>query len=206
MIPLSPPRALIDSRLWLALSWAGVGLLALALGGLLLSERWLEWRIVSSFFLPLLALMLLPHGLPPLLMAVITGCFLISAAGWALDWYARFWWFDVLLHALNPFAIAAASMLMLWKAEFVSPQGREGRFVLWATLLGLGPGVLWELFESTFLALTWPDTLLDLMMDASGSALGGWFAAWIIAVWGRRPVGRRGLAGLREPLPVRIRR
>ena len=204
MTAQSRARSMIESRHWTTLSCAGAILFAGALAALLVAGRWLELRIAASFFLPLLALMLLPHGLPPLLMALITGCFLVSAAGWALDWYALFWWFDVLLHALNPLVMTAASMVMLWKAELVS--ARAGNLVIQATLLGLVLGIGWELIELSFLALTWPDTILDLAMDAWGAALGGWFASWIIQAWGRAPVGRRGLPGLREPLPVRVRR
>lgn len=197
-------RDLIDSRRWIVLSWAGVVVFAGILTALLFAGRWPELRIAASFFLPLLAFMLLPHGLPPLLVALITGSFLLSAAGWALDWYSLFWWFDVVLHALNPMVMTAASVVMLWKAELVS--ARAGSLVLWATLLGLVLGLSWELIEVTFLVLTWPDTILDLVMDVSGAALGGWVAAWIIGAWGRAPVGRQGLAGLREPVPIRVHR
>lgn len=203
-LPRPTARALIDSRLWLVLSWAGVAAFAAWLLTLVLAARWPELRMASCFFLPLLLLLLVPHGLPPLLLAVGTGCFLVSAAGWALDWYSHLWWFDVVLHALNPFALTTASMFMLWKAELLSVR-RPGRFVLWSAGLGLVLGIVWELFEVTFLVLTWADTLQDLVMDTAGAALGGWFAAWMIRVRGQPPVGRRPLASTR-PMPVRVRR
>lgn len=203
-LPRPAASLLIDARAWLALAWGCVVVFALWLAALLLWERWPELRMASCFFLPLLGMMLLPHGLPPLLVALLAGFTLLSAAGWALDWYALFWWFDVLLHALNPFAIVAASMVMLWKADLVSPTGREGRFVLLAALFGLTLGIGWEVLELAFLVLTWPDTTLDLVMDTAGAALGGWFAAWIIAARGQTPVGRRDFAGLEEPVPVPV--
>lgn len=202
----SPP-ALTDGRGWLALSWAGAAAFAAGLCTLLLAARWAELRMASCFFLPLLALLLLPHGLPPLLVAVATGSVLLSAAGWALDWYSLLWWFDILLHALNPFVLVAGSMVMFWKAGFLGVRGREGRFVLCSALLGLALGLAWELFELTFLPLTWPDTILDLVMDMAGAALGGWFAAWLIKVRGQPPVGRRPSAmPSPRPVPVRVRR
>lgn len=202
-LPRPTARAFADGRGWLVLSWGIVAVFAAGLCTLLLSGRWAELRMASAFFLPLLALMLLPHGLPPLLVALGAACSLVSAAGWALDWYALLWWFDVLLHALNPFALTAGSMVMFWKAGFVSPRGREGRFVLLSAAYGLAIGTAWELVELTFLTLTWPDTILDLAMDAAGAALGGWLAAWLIAVQGRPPVGRRPSP---LPVPARIRR
>lgn len=204
------PGALIDARIWLTLSWAGVAVFAAALTTLALLGRWDEALIAACFFLPLLAVKLVPHGLPNLLTAIITACFLISAGGWAWDWYGRFWWFDVLLHLVNPLVILAGSMFMLWKADLLSHAPRRGRFVIWATLLGFGLGVAWELFEYTYLPLTWPDTILDLVMDTAGAALGGWLAIWLIEQRGLSPQGHRRLSRLRAwalsrrvPRPVR---
>jgi hypothetical protein len=67
-------------------------------------------------------------------------------------------------------------------------------------------GIAWELFELTYLQLTWPDTILDLVMDTSGAALGGWFALWMIRARGLPPVGRRPPLPVPQPLPVRVRR
>lgn len=185
------PGALIDARGWRALSWFGAVLFAAALTTLMLLGRWPELQIAACFFVPLLAVMLIPHGLPNLLVAVIVACILVSAAGWAWDWYAGLWWFDVVLHAVNPLVMMAASMFMLWKAAFLAHAPRKGRFVLWSTGLGLALGVAWELIEVTYLPLTWPDTILDLVMDTAGAALGGWLAIWLIEQRGQAPVGRR---------------
>ena len=204
-LPRPTARALIDSRAWMHLSWAGVAVFALWLGTLILSDRWHELLMAACFFLPLVLMLLIPHGLPPLLLAIGAVCFLVSAAGWSLDWYGDFWWFDVALHFLNPAALLAASMTMFWKADLIPARG-PGRFVLWATTLGLAMGIAWELIELTYLQLTWPDTILDLVMDTSGAALGGWFALWMIRARGLPPVGRRPPLAVPQPLPVRVRR
>lgn len=197
--------ALIDLPLWLALAWLGVALSAMGLAALVLLGRWPELGIAICFFLPLLALMLCPHGLPSLLMAGIAGCFLVSGAGWALDWYGLFWWFDVLIHGLNPVAMVAGSMFMLWKADLVA-SARPGRFVWLASLYGLALGIGWELIEVTYLPLTWPDTILDLVMDTAGAALGGWLGLWLIERRGGAPVGRRPVpVAFRPRVPVPIR-
>ena len=205
----APPRpiarAMTDSRAWTALSWLGVAVFALWLGTLIHAARWPELRMAACFFLPLVLMLLIPHGLPPLMLAIGTACFLVSAAGWSLDWYSDFWWFDVAVHALNPFALTAASMFMFWKAELLPAPG-AGRFVLWSAALGLILGIAWELFELTFLQLTWPDTILDLVMDSSGAALGGWFAFWMIRARGLPPVGRRPRLSAAQPLTLRVER
>ncbi|MBP1807583.1 hypothetical protein [Rubellimicrobium aerolatum] len=203
------PSHLIDAWGWLLLSWAGIAVFAAALAALAFHGRWHELTMAAAFFVPLLVIQLSPHGLPNLLVVIITACFLVSAAGWAWDWYRVVWWFDVALHAINPLVMMAASMFMLWKAEFLAHAPRKGRFVLWSTGLGLLLGLGWEGVEVTFLDLTWPDTLLDLVMDGAGSALGGSFAIWLIERRGRPAIGRRGrsrLAWWAEPVPIPLRR
>jgi hypothetical protein len=205
------PGARIDARLWITLAWAGVVVFALALGALAGLGRWAELRMAAGFFGPLLPVMLVRHGLPSLLVAAIVACTLVSAAGWAWDWYARLWWFDIVLHTVNPLVMMAASMFMLWKADLLAHAPRKGRFVLWATGLGLALGVGWEILEFTYLPLTWPDTILDLVMDGAGAALGGWLAIWLIEQRGEPPAGRRyfrrgGFGGRRIPLPARAPR
>lgn len=201
------PGSVIDARGWIVMSWAGVAGFAVFLAALLLDERWFELRIAACFFLPLLILKLVPHGLPNLVMALVTGCFVLSAAGWALDWYGRFWWFDVVLHTINPMLIMTGTMFMLWKADLLAHAPRKGRFVLWSTGIGLALGVAWELFEFTYLPLTWPDTILDVVMNTAGAALGGWFAIWLIDRRGLPPEGHRRLAALmtRQSVPVPVR-
>ncbi len=215
-VPLASTRPLpgvvIDARIWIVLSWAGVAAFALTLGVLLLEGRWYELRIAACFFLPLVALLLTPHGLPSLLMALASAAFFLSAAGWAFDWYGGYWWFDVVLHTVNPLLIVTGVMFMLWKAELLAHAPRKGRFILWATGIGLLLGVGWELFEYTYLPLTWPDTILDVVMNTAGAAVGGWFAIWLIDRRGLPPEGHRRLDALRTralarrvPIPVRTR-
>ncbi|WP_210526742.1 hypothetical protein [Rubellimicrobium arenae] len=208
------PGSLIDSRGWLTMAWVGVLVFTAALVTLMALGRWDELQMAAAFYVPMVAVMLVPHGLPALLVAVIAGCFLISGAGWAWDWYSLFWWFDIALHTLNPFAIMAGSMFMFWKAGFLAYAPRKGRFVLWAAGLGLLIGIVWEVIEYTYLPLTWPDTILDIVMDTAGAALGGWFAIWLIEQRGLALVGPRRLATFRVrpwsaqpvPVPVRTRR
>ncbi len=196
------PHPVVDSPLWSRLAWGALAALGLWLALLGADGAWFEWRVGLAFFAPFLALLLIPHGLPPLLVGIAAFAFTVSALGWALDWYARLWWFDLALHTLNPFVILAGSMVMLWKADLLAaPPGRPG-FVLLSTGLGLALGLLWELFEFTFLVLTWADTLSDVAADAVGAALGGWFAGWLIRARGMAPVGRRRRG---DRLPVAVR-
>jgi hypothetical protein len=186
------PHPVIDSPLWTRLAWASLLALVLWMGLLALNGAWWEWRVALAFAAPFLVMMLVPHGMPPLLVGIAAGSFTISALGWALDWYALYWWFDLLLHTLNPFVIMAGSMFMLWKADLLPMPTGSRAFIGLSTLIGLALGILWELLELTFLVLTWADTLSDIVADTVGAALGGWFAGWLIRARGLAPVGRRG--------------
>lgn len=197
-------RRIIDHRAWTTLAWSIAGAFAGLLFSLIPLGEWQELRIAACFFLPLLVILLVRHGLPPLLVALIAACFLLSGAGWAFDWYSDFWWFDVLLHGLNPVPMVAGTMFMLWKADLVSALPQKGRFVLIATGLGFLLGIVWELIEYTYLVLTWPDTILDIVMDTAGAAIGGHLAVWLIEKRGVAPVGRRPLMPQPAPAPVPV--
>jgi len=207
------PNRVIDARLWLTLARAGTVVFAAGLATLILLRRWNEVEIATGFFVPLLGVMLIHHGLPNLLVAVMSVCFLVSGAGWAFDWYGLFWWFDVVIHFVNPLVMMAGSMFMLWKADLLTHAPRKGRFVLWSTAIGFALGVGWEGIEYTYLPLTWPDTILDIVMDTAGAALGGSLAIWLIEQRGLAPVGHRheqlarlgAWAARRVPVPVSVR-
>jgi hypothetical protein len=201
-------RTIIDAQIWVSLSWVAVAVSTAALAWFVAGGRWHELIMASCFFLPFVLTMILPHGLPNLLVAIIAGCFLVSGLGWALDWYSLHWWFDIVLHTLNPFAMMAGVMFMLWKADLIGLRSPI-RFVLTSTALGFLLGVAWEFVELTFLVLTWPDTILDIIMDTIGAAAGGWFAIWMIRARGLEPLGRRPLMpvarGALQPMPARVR-
>jgi hypothetical protein len=203
------PNRIIDAPVWLTLARAGTVVFAAALATLILLRRWDEVEIATGFFGPLVAILVARHGLPNLLVAVIMASFLVSGAGWSWDWYGLFWWFDIVLHFVNPLVMMAGSMFMLWKADLLG-HARKGRFVLWSTALGFALGVGWEVIEYTYLPFEWPDTILDVVMDTAGAALGGWLALWLIEQRGLEPVGRRpehalrlgAWAANRVPVPV----
>jgi hypothetical protein len=101
---------------------------------------------------------------------------LANAAGYALDLYQQFWWFDRLLHAFTIFAIT------LWLAVIAfAPSFRRGHavrtFFLVASV-GLAVGALWEVAEWAYDQVAPQDvikgkfdTVLDLIMDTIGAAL-----------------------------------
>ena len=103
-----------------------------------------------------------------------------NMAGYALDLYQRFWWFDRVLHAGTILAIT------LWLGLLVCARGlhlRNGRGILGVFLLacvGIALGALWEVAEwAADLVLPGDvikgknDTIIDLIMDTAGALAGG---------------------------------
>ncbi|MBV0893196.1 hypothetical protein KTN05_15385 [Paracoccus sp. Z118] len=102
---------------------------------------------------------------------------LANVAGYALDLYQRFWWFDRVLHGGTILAIT------FWLGLFVlAPRlhPRKGRGLVATFLLasvGIALGALWEVAEwGADFVLTGNvikgknDTILDLIMDTAESS------------------------------------
>ena len=123
-----------------------------------------------------------------------------NAAGYALDLYARFWWFDRILHACT--ILAATLWLALFVCRRVLRGGRGGDgalLVLVIASVGLAIGALWEVAEWGFDRIA-PgdvikgkhDTIIDIVMDTLGALAAG--AASLRFLRPARAVGARPAA------------
>lgn len=122
---------------------------------------------------------------------------LANIAGYVLDLYQRFWWFDRILHASTLFA------LTFWAAVFLCGKALNGTGsrlirVLLIASLGVAVGAWWEVAEWGFDHIRPAnvikgkyDTVLDLIMDTAGAVLAAW-----LSLKAMRPEPReRGRAG-----------
>lgn len=118
-------------------------------------------------------------------------------AGWSSTaaWYRALPWIDWPVHAVTTGAIAA--MLYLLLARFGLLPGLQDRplrqhpasVVLLTVALGFAAGSVWELYEwlannalGGSILVSYDDTVADLLMDGSGSAVAG----LALAAWARR--------------------
>jgi uncharacterized membrane protein YjdF len=102
------------------------------------------------------------------------------------SYYTRFWWWDLVLHAMSGFLLGIVGFLLvhlLNEAEEIGIHMKPGFVAFFAFLFALGMGVLWELFEfamDTFFGTNMQkamlgdpsgltDTMLDLLVDAAGA-------------------------------------
>ena len=103
-----------------------------------------------------------------------------NIAGYALDLYARFWWFDRILHACTIYALTFWLGLFVCNRVLRGGPGRDALIVLMNASVGLAIGALWEVAEWGFDRIA-PgdvikgkfDTIIDIVMDTAGAVLAG---------------------------------
>lgn len=195
---MSEPEDLA-SRLhrWIALAVAGV--MTFELGFILLEGQWLNALLIAAIMALVLAPTLLGERLPvkvpaefQLLALIFAFCALFL--GEVRDYYERFWWWHIALHASSGLLLGIAGFLLAWvlsenrRIEFHA----HPRFIaLFACLFAVSVGAVWEIFEFAMdaafgLQMQKPmlgdpsgltDTILDLIVDTLG--------ALAIALYGR---------------------
>jgi hypothetical protein len=185
---------IVDSRLYRAFAWLGVALQAGALIAVLVLERWNGGPSVALFLAVSAALLLLQDRLPSLISLLVIIAALANAAGWAWDLFKPVPLYDELVHAFTAFAGMAALGYLGWTRGHIGAVPGSAQFVLGLAAAGLALGVLWELAEALFLSLAWTDTLIDLLLDTVGAALGGVLAGWTIRRQGLQRTARRAAA------------
>ena len=109
------------------------------------------------------------------------------------DFYERFWWWDIALHATAGLLLGLLGFMVVFvlnQSSRVNLQMRPAFVTLFAFLFSLGIGALWEIFEFGMdelfdLTMQKPvpgdpsgltDTMRDLIVDTLGAAL--------ISLWG----------------------
>ena len=105
---------------------------------------------------------------------------LVNVAGYVLDLYARFWWFDRILHACTILAVTLWLALFMCNRVLRGGRGRDVLVVLMIASVGLAIGALWEVAEWAFDRIA-PgdvikgkhDTIIDTVMDTAGAVLAG---------------------------------
>lgn len=117
----------------------------------------------------------------------LTVAILVNAAGYILDLYNRFWWFDDAVHAYTSFTLSLLLALLLYGRVLDGARTHSVLFVLAVAVLGGGIGALWEIAEwgydqwvpeNAILGKT--DTIIDLILDTIGSLVAGLVSLWMI--------------------------
>lgn len=116
----------------------------------------------------------------PIEFTLLTTAFLYASfvLGEVGDFYARFWWWDLMLHSLSSLTIGIIGFLMIYVFYMTNRISIEPVYVAIITLcLAITTGTMWEIFEFT---MDWffhfnmqksglVDTMTDLIVNAVGS-------------------------------------
>ncbi len=173
---------------WSLLRILRLGLCVIAIGALF-TARWDLGFVAAAT----LALSLLPSAFAarfdvalPVPFVVFITVFLFSALfmGEAFDFYNRFWWWDVVLHGASAVSFGLTGFLlifMLFEGDRFAAPPLALTAIAFACAVTIGTG--WEIFEF-LMDITFGlnmqksglnDTMLDLIIDAIGAAIGSGF-------------------------------
>jgi uncharacterized membrane protein YjdF len=105
---------------------------------------------------------------------------LVNIAGYALNLYDRFGWFDEVIHTYTSFTITLLLALLLYGDVLSGVRRSPLLLVLIVASLGIAIGALWEIAEwgydqmvpeNAILGKT--DTMIDLILDSLGALTAG---------------------------------
>jgi hypothetical protein len=182
-----PPE---ERKLYLTITYVMQVLLGVGLVLFLLRRNWenafLTAVVIALTLVP--ALLSRRYGviIPPEfeLVAVLFN-FLSLFLGSALDFYYRFWWWDLVLHAASGFLlgiIGFVALFVLNQTDRVRPAMKPGFIAFFGVTFAVTLGVFWEIFEFACDQM-WPylnmqtvetgvvDTMIDLIVDTIGAVI-----------------------------------
>ena len=127
--------------------------------------------------------------------SLLVGAVVANIAGYALDLYARWAWFDKVLHPYTIGAITLALALVLHGRVLMGAPDRRLILILVIAAIGLSIGALWEVAEWGYdknapgnVIKGKDDTITDLIVDALGALLAGVWASFLV----ERSASRQG--------------
>ena len=179
-----------ERNLYLTLTWILQVLLVIGLVLFLLRRNWenvfLTTIVILLTLVPVFLFRRYRVIVPPefeLVAALFV--FLSLFLGSALDFYYRFWWWDLVLHTASGFLLGIIGFVVLFvlnQTDRLPPGMRPSFLCLFGVTFAVTLGVLWEIFEFA-MDRFWPqldmqstgtgvvDTMKDLIVDTIGAVL-----------------------------------
>ncbi|HUF17134.1 MAG TPA: hypothetical protein VMS12_03715 [Thermoanaerobaculia bacterium] len=176
--------------------------LAIGLVLAIFERQWLSAMAILAIFavtfLPSFAFRHLRVYIPPEfeLLAIV---FVYAALflGEVLNYYQRFWWWDIALHATSGLLLGIFGFLLIYvlnEDDQVDLHMRPRFVAIFAFVFALAVGALWEIFEFSMdqifgMNMQKPmfgdpsgltDTMWDLIVDAAGALLISVFGWWYL--------------------------
>ena len=187
-VPAGQPPG--ERNLYLALTLAIQVLLGIGLILFLLRRNWenvfLTAIVILLTLVPAFLLRRYRVIVPPEFQLVAAAfVFLSLFLGSALDFYYRFWWWDLMLHTASGFLLGIIGFIALFvlnQTDSVRPGMKPGFISFFGVTFAVTLGVAWEVFEFAVDSI-WPalnmqstetgvhDTMVDLIVDTVGAVV-----------------------------------
>jgi hypothetical protein len=102
--------------------------------------------------------------------------------GEVMDFYNRYWWWDMMLHTQSGFLLGITGFLLVYvlnENTNINMSLSSGFIALFACMFAMGMGTMWEIFEYcmdqafgfNMQKSGLHDTMWDLIVDAAGAAI-----------------------------------
>jgi len=186
--PANHPSA--DWNLYAVITYFLQALLVVGLVLFVLRRNWENVFLTSVVIGLTLVPAFLPHRfrviVPPEFQLVAAAfVFLSLFLGSAMDFYYRFWWWDVVLHSASGFLLGIIGFVALFVLNQTDrlPRGMKPAFLsFFGVTFAVTLGVAWEIFEFAVDSI-WPalnmqtnetgvrDTMADLIVDTAGAVV-----------------------------------
>lgn len=112
---------------------------------------------------------------------------LANIAGYVFNLYARFVWFDKVLHGYSLFALTLLVGLWAYHRVLTGYKDHKVLLILIIACIGVAIGAWWEIAEWTFDQFVAGnvikgkfDTMTDLIVDTLGALVAGLVALWML--------------------------
>lgn len=190
------PSSVSQGLVWLLLAIMVVGL-----GLSIWQQQWLNAVLIIGILALALTPMVLTRRLqfyvpPEFEMLAIVFVFASLFLGEIGGYYARFWWWDLVLHMGSAFLLGLVGFLLVYvlnQQEQVHLDMKAGFVALFAFAFAVAAGGLWEIFEyfmdSVFGLNMQKSGLVDTMWDMIVNAAGAFFIAVLGYVYMRQGRG-----------------
>lgn len=105
---------------------------------------------------------------------------LVNVAGYLLNLYERFVWFDEVIHTYTAFALTLLIALLLYGEVLRGVRASPVLLIMVVASLGVALGAIWEIAEWVY-DLVSPgddilgkrDTMIDMVLDTLGAVIAG---------------------------------
>jgi uncharacterized membrane protein len=192
-------------------------IIAIEIGLALFSREWqvalTATGVLAVTMIPLLARRGSRILIPAELDAIVVGILFASLfLGEMLDFYERFWWWDLAIHTVSGFLTAIFGFLLvhvLNELEDIDLHLKPGFVALFAFCFSMTLGVLWEVFEYAMDTTTGSnmqksglvDTMTDLIVNAAGALLISWLGYIYLKAIGKESFLERWIVRFVEENP-----